>query len=80
MQAVSLSVSATDNCHVARSRIISVTSSEAANSDWEVTGDLTLNLRAERYGNKPHVYTITVESADDAGNTSQAVVDVAVQH
>ena len=32
-----------------RCRIVSVTSNEAINAtDWKITGDLTLNLRAER--------------------------------
>ena len=79
MKPVALSVSATDNCHVARSRIISVSSNEPANSDWEITGDLTLNLRAERSGNTPRIYNITVESSDDFGNTSSAVISLAVQ-
>ncbi len=47
--------------------------------DWEITGDLTLKLRAER---DPHgssrVYSITVESRDAAGNASTQVVTVTV--
>jgi hypothetical protein len=79
MQPVVLSVSAIDNCHVAHSRIVSVSSDGAANSDWEITGDLTLKLRSERSGNTPRTYSITVESSDDSGNRSFAVVTVAVQ-
>lgn len=87
MQPVTLSVNATDNCHVARSKIISVTSTEVlasagvASPDWQITGDLTVNLRAERSGNGPgRIYTITVECADDAGNTSTAQAQVTVPH
>ena len=70
-------------------RIVSVTSNEPVDGtgdgntapDWEVTGDLTLNLRAERSGmGEGRVYTITVESRDAAGNASRANVTVAVPH
>ena len=82
MRPVTLRVSATDNCHVARTRIVEVTSNEAGSSgDWQVTGDLTLDLRAERSGNGAgRVYTITIECADDSGNTSRALATVAVPH
>jgi hypothetical protein len=82
MQPVTLHVSATDNCHLARSRIISVASNEAtAAMDWEITGDLTLNLRAERSGRGGgRVYTITIECVDDSGNTSTALAQVTVPH
>ena len=77
MQPVTLRVSSTDNCH----KIISVTSNEAAAADWEITGDLTLNLRADRSGNgSARVYTITVECADDSGNITTAVTRVTVPH
>jgi hypothetical protein len=80
MQPVTLRVSATDNCHVARAKIISVNSNESGSSDWEITGDLTLNLRAERSGNHaPRVYNITVECSDDFGNSSYTVVGVPVK-
>ena len=68
-------------------RIISVTSNEPANGngdgnsapDWEITGDLTLNLRAERSGTgSGRIYTITVESRDNAGNVSTQTVTVTV--
>jgi hypothetical protein len=69
--------------------IISVTSNELDNglgdgdtaSDWEITGALTLNLRAERAGGgSGRVYTITVESRDRAGNVSTRTVEVRVPH
>jgi hypothetical protein len=68
-------------------RIFSVTSNEPVNgtgdgnttSDWEVTGALTLNLRAERTGNGTgRTYTITVESVDNFGNRSLKTVTVVV--
>jgi hypothetical protein len=89
MQPVTLNVNATDNCRVARSKILSVTSNEAGSdhgnlrtaSDWEITGDLTLNLRAERSGSGPaRIYTIRTECTDDAGNKSTGSVQVSVSH
>jgi hypothetical protein len=81
MHPVALHVSASDNCHVGRSRIISVSSNEGNASDWEITGDLTLNLRAERSSNGPdRVYSIIVECADDSANTSTAVANISVSH
>src|ERR1051326_1968650 len=52
---VALHVLATDNCGLASVKIVSVTSNESENAhgsghthpDWQTTGDLTLNLRAE---------------------------------
>ena len=70
-------------------RIISVTSNEPENGlgdgdtapDWEITGALTLNLRAERAGGgSGRIYTITVESRDRAGNASTRTVEVRVPH
>ena len=86
MQPVTLSVGATDNCHLARSKIVSVTSNEGFDNshrnrpvDWEITGDLRVNLRAERSGNGAgRVYTVTVECADDSANTSTVVTRVTV--
>ena len=85
MQPVTITVSATDNCHLAHCRIISVTSNESplvpgsgqTAPDWQITGDLTVNLRAERAGRGTgRVYRITVECADDSGNASTAVLKV----
>jgi hypothetical protein len=47
--------------------------------DWEVTGPLTLDLRAERAGGGDgRVYTVTVACTDDAGNTTTQDVTVTV--
>jgi hypothetical protein len=47
--------------------------------DWEITGDLTLNLRAERSGQGDgRVYTITVACVDSSGNRSTSMVLVSV--
>ncbi len=65
-------------------RITEVTSNEAQTSstpDWELTGPLSLNLRADRSGNgRGRVYTITVQCQDASGNVSSASVDVRVPH
>lgn len=72
-----------------RTRIVSVASNQSANghgdgntsSDWNITGDLTLELRAERSGNADdRIYTITVETTDASGNTRPATVAVVVPH
>ena len=47
--------------------------------DWVITGNLTLQLRAERSGKGGgRVYTITVESKDASGNVSTGTVTVTV--
>ncbi len=48
--------------------------------DWEITGDLTVDLRAERSGlGSGRIYTITVECVDDAsGTTATASTEVVV--
>jgi hypothetical protein len=83
---VRLKVDATDNCQLASTRIVGVTSNQPVDGhgdghtspDWVVTGDLTLQLRAERSGGKDRVYTITVEAADVDGNKSRKTVTVTV--
>lgn len=71
-------------------KIVNVTSSEPLDgksdgrtpADWELTGDHTLKLRAERSGSARtgRVYSITLQARDASGNTSSAVVTVAVPH
>ena len=76
---VTVTVRATD-CGPFQCRIVSVQSSEpvGAEPDWIITGDLTLQLRAEQDGNRGRIYTITVECRDSAGNTSRKSVTVTV--
>jgi hypothetical protein len=80
-----------DICDIAPvSMIISVESSQPVNGkgdgntepDWEITGDLSVDLRAERAGNDKagRIYTITVSCTDFSGNSSTATVDVIVPH
>ncbi len=88
MVPVTVSVDATDNCDLA-CEIISVASNEPVKGlgdgntapDWVITGDLTVNLRAERSGKgNGRVYTITVECADLSGNSSTGTATVTVPH
>jgi parallel beta-helix repeat protein len=78
---VRVSVRVKDGCGPVKCRIISVQSNEPTGpeSDWVITGDLTLLLRAERLGNgHGRIYTINVQCRDAAGNTSTGTVEVAV--
>jgi hypothetical protein len=68
-------------------RIVSVSSNEPLDGDddgqttpdWEITGPLTVNLRAERSGTGTgRVYTIVVEARDVAGNVAVQSVPVSV--
>jgi hypothetical protein len=85
--AITLSAPATDAVGIASLKIVNVTSNEPDNglgdgdtaNDIQVTGPLTLNLRAERSGNgSGRIYTITVEATDAAGNATTATVAVTV--
>jgi large repetitive protein len=47
--------------------------------DWEVTGPLAVNLRAERSeAGDGRIYTIAVEGTDAAGNTTVRTLAVSV--
>jgi hypothetical protein len=49
--------------------------------DWEVTGDLTVNLRAERAGTgNGRVYTMTVGCTDASAQRAAKNVTVTVPH
>jgi hypothetical protein len=90
MRAVTVTASVSDLCDQALTcRIISVSSNEPENGlgdgdtspDWEITGNLTVNLRAERSGRgSGRVYTITIQCYDASGNSSTKTVTVAVPH
>lgn len=87
---IMVDVSVSDVCDPSAScKITSVSSNEPVNGlgdgntspDWNITGDLTVELRAERSGKSSgRVYTITVECSDASNNTSQKTVDVKVAH
>jgi CSLREA domain-containing protein len=82
MVPVSISVSASDQCGDATCRIVSVASNEPDSDpgdDWEITGALALDLRAERLGSgSGRVYTITVWCGDASDNGSTSTVTVTV--
>lgn len=90
MVEVTLTVDAYDICDPAPTcQIVDVTSNEPVNGpgdgntdpDWEVTSELTVDLRAERSGTgAERVYTIRVECTDASANTATASVDVIVPH
>ena len=90
MVAVAVTVDVTDICDLTPTcTIVSVASNEPINGpgdgntdpDWLITGDLTVQLRAERAGpGSGRVYEITVRCTDDSGNSSQKVVAVTVAH
>jgi hypothetical protein len=82
LRLVTVSVSATDACdpHPV-SKIISVTDNEndIGSDDIQITGNLTVKLRAERCGTgKGRIYTITVQCKDASGNTSTKTTTVKV--
>jgi PBP1b-binding outer membrane lipoprotein LpoB len=87
MVAITLTPVASDAVGVTSLKIIGATSNEPDNGlgdgdtagDIEITGALTLNLRAERSGaGNGRVYTITVEAKDAAGNATTKTVTVSV--
>ena len=70
-------------------QIVSVNSSELVNGlgdgntspDWVMTGDLAVDLRAERSGRGiGRTYDISVQCTDASGNASTAIVNVGVPH
>ena len=80
---VSLSVDATDDLDPSPiARITQVTSNGPQNTsvpDWEITGPLTVNLRATRSAKaKERIYTIMVECVDANGNASSESVTIRV--
>ncbi|HEX6183448.1 MAG TPA: pectinesterase family protein, partial [Pyrinomonadaceae bacterium] len=80
MVSVTLSAVVADAVDAApATRIISVTGSENVAGDWQITGDLTLQVRAKSSSKAGRVYTITVESRDAAGNASTRTVTVTVR-
>jgi hypothetical protein len=88
MVPVSLDVELVDLIDPAPSaRIVTVSSNEPVDGsddgntspDWEITGPLTVALRAERSGEGTgRIYTITVEATDAAGNVTMRTVSVSV--
>lgn len=90
MVSIQLAATVTDLCGDTTWKITSITSSEPADAkgsgntspDWEITGDHTAKLRAERSGiTGSRVYNLTVEAVDASGNVSlPKTVIVTVPH
>ena len=90
MVLVTLAVSKSDNCDPnPLCRVTLVSSNEPENGlgdgdtapDWKITGNLTVNLRAERSGTgNGRIYTITINCTDGVGNSSSQSVMVTVPH
>jgi hypothetical protein len=68
------------------SHIVSISSNQPINGngdgntspDWNITGPLTADIRAERAGGSDRVYTITIATSDFSGNTAHGTVTVTV--
>ena len=90
MAPATVTASASDLCSAALVyKITSVSSNEPVNGtgdgdtapDWVITGNLTVNLRAERSGSgSGRVYTIMVGCTDASGNSSTKTTTVTVPH
>ena len=80
MVPVSISVNASDNLgQLPSCRIVSVSSTGGDSADWQITGLLTVNLRAERDDEGAgRAYTITVRCTDAFGNASTGTARVLV--
>lgn len=80
MVPVTIGVSELDACDPAAScRIVGVASDESGGPDWNITGALSLDLRAKRDGRGDgRTYTVAVECRDVSGNASRAAVSVEV--
>jgi probable HAF family extracellular repeat protein len=87
MVPVTLTAEVKDNCDPDPAcRIVRITSSERPSgsddidaSDWRLTGDMSLELRAEITSRRgPRVYTILVACTDASGNTTLRSVHVRV--
>jgi hypothetical protein len=74
---INVMAEAIDNCGSATWKIVSVTSNQSVAGpgvhvpDWVITGDHTLQLRAERAnGRADRIYTITLQATDASNNVS----------
>ena len=88
MRDVFIQYTAVDNCSEV-SNVLTVESNEPVNGngdgntdpDWIIVDDQNVKLRAERSGHgNGRIYTITITSTDDCGNSSTANTTVLVPH
>ena len=63
-------------------RVTGVTSNESiAGTDWQMTGPLTVDLLAQRFGSgEGRIYTLTVNCTNSSELSSTATVTVRVPH
>lgn len=90
MVPVAVAVSVSDNCDptpvceiasVSSNEPVSGTEASDTSPDWQITGHLTMNLRAERTGaGNGRAYTATVQCTDAAKNSATKPVTVTVPH
>ena len=92
MKEVKINYTVTDNCSDADhiTTTLAIVSNEPVNGtgdgdtepvDFEVIDNQTVMLRAERAGNGDgRIYTITITSTDDCGNSSSTQTEVYVSH
>jgi hypothetical protein len=59
---------------------VSSNQAQGNENDWQITGAMTLKLRAERDGGESRIYTISVRCTDASGNSSYAATTVSVPH
>jgi hypothetical protein len=80
MVPVTISVAAIDVCDPSpKAKIVAVTSNEAGGDQYQITGDLILNLQSDRNGGgNGRIYTITVQAMDASGNAATKNVIVTV--
>ena len=62
--------------------IIGVTSNDpnVTADDYEITGDLTVNVRADKTQSDERIYTIYVEAIDASGNSALGTTVVQIAH
>jgi hypothetical protein len=82
MMPVTIGVGVSDDVDPAPScEVIGVTSNEGSIADWQITGPMSVQLRADRLGTgNGRVYVITVRCTDASGNVSTATAAVIVPH
>jgi hypothetical protein len=90
MVPVTVAASAVDSCGSAPVCTIAAVSSnepgkgeekEDREPDWQITGNLSVKLRAERVGNgNGRVYTFTIQCTDASQNSATKAVTVTVPH
>ena len=86
MNPVAISVSVADACGTPTCRITGVSSNQASSApgpkagepDWVVTGNLTLQVRAEASAHEDRRYTVTLSCEDESGNATTTTATVTV--